>query len=47
VLYPSREVRDAVFKSGMEHGAAESYDKFAEWELALVLRHKRKQIKVE
>ena len=30
VLYPSREVRDAVIKSGMEHGAAESYDKLAE-----------------
>jgi uncharacterized protein YndB with AHSA1/START domain len=30
VLYPSREVRDAVLKSGMEHGAAESYDKLAE-----------------
>jgi uncharacterized protein YndB with AHSA1/START domain len=30
VLYPSREVRDLVIKSGMEHGAAESYDKLAE-----------------
>ena len=30
VLYPSQEVRDAVIKSGMEHGAAESYDKLAE-----------------
>jgi uncharacterized protein YndB with AHSA1/START domain len=30
VLYPSREVRDAVISSGMEHGAAESYDKLAE-----------------
>jgi uncharacterized protein YndB with AHSA1/START domain len=30
VLYPSQEVRDAVVKSGMEHGAAESYDKLAE-----------------
>ena len=30
VLYPSREVRDAVIKSGMEQGAAESYDKLAE-----------------
>jgi uncharacterized protein YndB with AHSA1/START domain len=30
VLYPSREVRDLVLKSGMEHGAAESYDKLAE-----------------
>ena len=30
VLSPSREVRDAVIKSGMEHGAAESYDKLAE-----------------
>src|SRR6202040_2516458 len=30
VLYPSREVRDIVIKSGMEYGAAESYDKLAE-----------------
>ncbi len=30
VLYPSRDVRDAVIKSGMEHGAAETYDKLAE-----------------
>ena len=30
VLYPSKEIRDAVIKSGMEHGAAESYDKMAE-----------------
>src|ERR1700687_2679271 len=30
VLYPSREVRDIVTQSGMEHGAAESYDKLAE-----------------
>jgi uncharacterized protein YndB with AHSA1/START domain len=29
VLFPSQEVRDAVIKSGMEHGAAESYDKLA------------------
>jgi uncharacterized protein YndB with AHSA1/START domain len=30
VLYPSKEVRDAVIQSGMEHGAAESYDELAE-----------------
>ena len=30
VLYPSQEIRDAVIKSGMEHGAAECYDKLAE-----------------
>jgi uncharacterized protein YndB with AHSA1/START domain len=30
VLYPSREVRDIVIKSGMEHGAAETYDRLAE-----------------
>jgi uncharacterized protein YndB with AHSA1/START domain len=30
VLYPSKEVCDIVIKSGMEHGAAESYDKLAE-----------------
>ena len=30
VLYQSQEIRDAVIKSGMEHGAAECYDKLAE-----------------
>jgi uncharacterized protein YndB with AHSA1/START domain len=30
VLYPSQEIRDIVIKSGMEHGAAESYDKLAD-----------------
>jgi uncharacterized protein YndB with AHSA1/START domain len=30
ILYPSQEVRDIVVKSGMEHGAAESYDRLAE-----------------
>ena len=30
VEYASKDVRDAVIKSGMEHGAAESYDKLAE-----------------
>ena len=30
VLYPSREIRDIVIQTGMEHGAAESYDKLAE-----------------
>ena len=30
VLYPSQEIRDIVLKTGMEHGAAESYDKLAE-----------------
>ncbi|HZO56768.1 MAG TPA: SRPBCC family protein [Bryobacteraceae bacterium] len=30
VLYPSKEVRDAVIQMGMEDGAAESYDKLAE-----------------
>jgi len=30
VLYRSQEIRDAVIKSGMEHGAAECYDKLAE-----------------
>jgi uncharacterized protein YndB with AHSA1/START domain len=31
VLYESQQVRDAVIKSGMEHGAAECYDKLAEY----------------
>ena len=30
VRYSSQEIRDAVIKSGMEHGAAECYDKLAE-----------------
>jgi uncharacterized protein YndB with AHSA1/START domain len=30
VLYASQEVRDAVIQSGMEHGAAESFDRLAE-----------------
>lgn len=30
ILYPSREIRDIVIQTGMEHGAAESYDKLAE-----------------
>jgi uncharacterized protein YndB with AHSA1/START domain len=29
VLYESQEVRDAVVASGMEHGAAETYDRLA------------------
>lgn len=30
VLYPSQEIRNMVAKSGMEHGAAECYDKLEE-----------------
>jgi uncharacterized protein YndB with AHSA1/START domain len=30
VLYESQEVRDAVVESGMEHGAAETYDRLAD-----------------
>jgi uncharacterized protein YndB with AHSA1/START domain len=30
LLFESKEVRDAVIASGMEHGAAESYDRLAE-----------------
>jgi uncharacterized protein YndB with AHSA1/START domain len=29
ILYPSYEVRDLVIQSGMQHGAAESYNKLA------------------
>ena len=29
-IFPSREVRDAVLKAGMEHGAGESFDTLAE-----------------
>lgn len=36
VLYPSKQVRDAVIQSGMEHGAAESYDRLAELLMARV-----------
>lgn len=31
LLYESKQVRDAVVSSGMEHGAAESYDRLAEY----------------
>lgn len=31
VQYESKQVRDAVVSSGMEHGAAETYDKLAEF----------------
>ncbi len=31
VLYPSKEVRDAVIAAGMESGAAECYDKLSEF----------------
>ncbi len=30
IVYSSKEVRDAVIQSGMEHGAAECYDRLAE-----------------
>jgi hypothetical protein len=30
VLYPLQAIRDTVINCGMEHGAAESYDKLAE-----------------
>jgi uncharacterized protein YndB with AHSA1/START domain len=30
VVYDSRETRDAVVESGMEHGAAETYDRLAD-----------------
>ena len=30
VLYPSQEIRNMVAKSGMEHGAAETYDRLEE-----------------
>ena len=30
ILFPSKEVRDTVVKSGLEHGAAETYDKLAQ-----------------
>jgi uncharacterized protein YndB with AHSA1/START domain len=31
VEYESKQIRDAVVQSGMEHGAAESYDRLAEF----------------
>lgn len=30
ILVASREIRDAIIASGMEHGAAESYDRLNE-----------------
>jgi uncharacterized protein YndB with AHSA1/START domain len=35
VLYPSKEVRDAVLESGMQEGASESFDRLAEYLKAL------------
>lgn len=31
ILYPSKEVRDAVLESGMPDGASETYDRLAEY----------------
>jgi uncharacterized protein YndB with AHSA1/START domain len=31
VLYASKEVRDAVIKAGLKHGASESFDKLADY----------------
>ena len=31
VRYESKQIRDAVIASGMEHGAAETYDRLAEY----------------
>jgi uncharacterized protein YndB with AHSA1/START domain len=31
ILFPSQEVRDVVLKSGLEHGAAEGYNKLSEY----------------
>jgi len=30
IRYPSQQIRDAVLRSGMEHGVAEGYDRLAE-----------------
>lgn len=30
ITYTSQEVRDAVIRAGMEHGAAESYDRLTD-----------------
>ena len=38
IQYPSKEVRDAVLQMGMEHGAAESYDKLADLLAGAVVR---------
>lgn len=41
VLCSSKEVRDAVIQSGMEHGAAEAYDRLAEF---LALNHAAEEV---
>src|SRR5258706_9403546 len=41
VVYPSREVRDIVLKSGMAKGAGESYDRLAEHLETLSLEKQR------
>jgi uncharacterized protein YndB with AHSA1/START domain len=38
ILYESKEIRDGVVKSGMEHGAAESYDRLSELLAAMPAR---------
>jgi uncharacterized protein YndB with AHSA1/START domain len=38
VFHASKDVRDAVIKSGMEHGAAETYDRLNEMLLSQVAR---------
>jgi uncharacterized protein YndB with AHSA1/START domain len=43
--YASREVRDAVLKSGMERGMAESYDKLAELLPSLGARELEKEMR--
>jgi uncharacterized protein YndB with AHSA1/START domain len=40
VMYPSREVRDQVIKSGMERGAAISYDRLEEVAMELAERRR-------
>jgi hypothetical protein len=41
IVYPSQEVRDAVIKSGMEHGAPRTYDKLAEHLASIPLRSEK------
>ena len=40
-LYPSRDIRDMVLKTGMEHGAALSMDRLEEIAVELLEREKQ------
>lgn len=44
MLYPTKEVRDLVIQTGMEHGAAETYDRLAELLPTTMAREKSQSV---